>query len=140
VYEGESRKTLATALADLYRATTPANEFREDKLTKLSEQALLAPTVVVVWMQRTVGHKVPANEELEAVVCAMQNLMLSAAAIDLGSFWSSPPVVETPEFRQWLGLGDEDRCLGLIYLGWPKQNFAWPTSVRQPVAKVVSWA
>jgi nitroreductase len=140
VYEGESRQALATALADLYRATTPANEFREDKLVKLSENALLAPTVVAVWMQRTVGHKVPANEELEAVVCAIQNLMLSAAAIDLGSFWSSPPVIETPEFSQWLGLGNEDRCLGLIYLGWPKENFDWPTSVRQPVEKVVSWA
>jgi nitroreductase len=140
VYEGDSRQTLASALGQLYRETTPASEFREDKLVKLSENALLAPTVVVVWMQRTIGHKVPAIEELEAVACAMQNVMLSAAAIDLGSFWSSPPLIESTEFRQWLGISEEDRCLGLLYLGWPKAGDAWPRSVRKPVEQVVSWA
>ncbi len=140
VYEGESRAALAKALGDLYKATTPAHEFREDKMIKLSENALLAPTVVVVWMQRTVGHKVPAIEELEAVACAMQNIMLSAAAIELGSFWSSPPLVETKEFREWLGIGAEDQCLGLLYLGWPKEGFEWPRSQRKPVEGFVSWA
>jgi nitroreductase len=140
VYEGDLRQTLASALGKIYRETTPTSEFREDKLVKLSENALLAPTIVVVWMQRTVGHKVPAIEELEAVACAMQNIMLSAVAIDLGSFWSSPPLIESTEFRQWLGIGEEDRCLGLLYLGWPKTGDAWPRSVRTPVEQIVSWA
>jgi len=70
----------------------------------------------------------------------MQNIMLSAAAIDLGSFWSSPPLIESSEFRQWLGIGEEDRCLGLLYFGWPKAGDAWPRSVRKPVEQVVSWA
>lgn len=140
VYEGDSRAALAKALGDLYRATTPPNEFRDDKLIKLSENALLAPTVVVVWMQRSVGNKIPAIEELEAVACAMQNIMLSAAAVELGSFWSSPPLIETNEFRQWLGIGAEDQCLGLLYLGWPKSGFEWPRSQRKPVEGFVSWA
>ena len=140
VYEGAARQELAATLQRVYKEVTPAAEFREDKLIKMSENALLAPTVVVTWMQRTVGHKVPAIEEREAVVCALQNIMLSAAAVELGSFWSSPPLIDSQAFHEWLGLGDEDVCLGLLYLGWPKASFAWPKSARKPVGEVVGWA
>lgn len=140
IYEGAARQDLANALQRIYREVTPAHEFREDKLLKMSENALLAPTVVVTWMQRTVGHKVPAMEEREAVACALQNIMLSAAAVDLGSFWSSPPLIDSAAFRTWLGIGEQDECLALLYLGWPKPGFSWPSSVRKPVESVTTWA
>lgn len=140
VYEGESRQELASALQRIYREVTPASEFREDKLAKMSDNALQAPTVVATWMKRTVGHKVPAIEEREAVVCALQNIMLSAAAVELGAFWSSPPLLDSQAFRDWLGLGEEDICLALLYIGWPKPGFAWPASVRKPLESVVTWA
>ena len=140
VYEGPARQELATALQRIYREVTPAEEFREDKLAKMSENALFAPTIVVTWMQRTVGHKVPAIEEREAVTCALQNIMLSAAAVELGSFWSSPPLLDSPAFRAWLGIGDQDVCVALLYLGWPKPGFKWPISIRKPIANVTAWA
>ncbi len=140
VYEGDARQELAAAMQRIYREVTPPEEFREDKLIKMSENPLLAPTVIVAWMERSVGHKVPALEEIEAVACALQNLLLSASAVELGSFWSSPPLLESQAFKDWLGMHAEDRCLGLLYLGWPKAGFAWPHSVRKPVQNCVNWA
>ncbi|MFM2166478.1 MAG: hypothetical protein RIS79_849, partial [Verrucomicrobiota bacterium] len=31
------------------------------------------------------------------------------------------------------------RCVGLIYLGWPREGLKWPRSVRQPVASKIEW-
>lgn len=139
VFQGESRDRLAAAMHRIYRDTTPPQEFREDKLLKMSEQPLLAPTIVVWSMHRNPG-KIPASEEFAAVACAMQNLMLSATAAGLGSFWSSPPLIETEDFKQWLGIRAEDRCLGLLYLGWPKEGAPLPQSARRGLEEIVTWA
>ena len=139
VFSGSSRQRLADGLSTLYQQTTPAAEFREDKLQKMGSIPLLAPVVIACVMERSGGGKIPEVEEVEAVSCAMQNLMLSATAAGLGSFWSSPPVLDTAEFQNWLGIRNQDRCIGLLYLGWPKPGLTWPRSARQPVAGKITW-
>ncbi len=139
VFQGASRQTLAEALQTIYQQTTPAAEFREDKFKKMGENPLLAPVIIACVMVRSSGGKVPEIEEREALACALQNLMLSATAAGLASFWSSPPVLGTAEFQGYLGIRSEDRCVGLMYLGWPKAGLNWPRSVRQPVATKIVW-
>lgn len=139
VFSGDSRQLLAEGLRSIYQQTTPTAEFREDKLKKMGENPLLAPVIIACVMERKGGSKIPELEEIEAVSCALQNLMLSATAAGLGSFWSSPPLLDTAEFQKWLGIQREDRCLGLMYLGWPKENLNWPRSVRQPVTTKITW-
>lgn len=139
VITGETRRELAASLQQAYRESTPPAEFREDKLQKMGENPLLAPVVIACVMERNGGTKIPEIEELEALACALQNLQLSATAAGLGGYWSSPPVLDAGSFRAWLGLRPEDRCTGLIYLGWPKENFTWPRSVRRPVEEKVVW-
>ncbi len=130
---------LAAQMQEAYRESTPPAEFREDKLKKMGENPLLAPVVIACVMERHGGAKIPEIEEIEAVACALQNLQLSATAAGLGGYWSSPPVLDAPSFRDWLGIRAEDRCVGLIYLGWPKPSLNWPRSVRQPVETKIVW-
>lgn len=139
VFTGAARTRLADCLQALYRQTTPAAEFREDKLQKMGDNPRLAPVVVACVLERGGNAKIPEIEEVEALACAVQNLMLSATAAGLACFWSSPPVLETAAFGAWLGQGTADRCLGLIYLGWPKPGLAWPRSARQPAAAKTLW-
>jgi nitroreductase len=139
VHQGAARQRLAEAMQQIYRETTPANEFREDKMKKMGENPLLSPVVIVCVMERRGGAKIPEIEEIEAVACALQNLMLSATAAGLGCYWSSPPLLGTREFAEWLQIGVEDRCVGLIYLGWPREGLNWPRSVRQPVETKTRW-
>lgn len=137
VFQGEVRKELVGVMQQTYREVTPAPEFREDKLEKIGTNPLLAPVVIACVMERRGGAKIPQIEEVEAMACALQNLMLSATAAGLGSYWSSPPLLDGGTFRDYLKAGAEDRCVGLIYLGWPREGLNWPRSVRQPVASKI---
>lgn len=139
VFQGEGRSELSQTMQRIYRETTPAHEFREEKMSKMSTNPLLAPVVLAIGMARRGGDKVPELEEIEATACAVQNLALSASAVGLAGYWSSPPLVYTRDFAQWLGLGEQDRCLGLFYLGWPKDGFAEPKAVRHDVSEKITW-
>lgn len=139
VFQGDARKALSEKMQETYRATTPKAEFREDKMAKMAVNPLLAPVVIACVMQRNGGVKIPEIEEIEAHACALQNLQLSATAAGLGCYWSTPPLLESEPFHTWLGLRPADRCLGLIYLGWPRAGLNWPRSVRQPVETKIVW-
>jgi nitroreductase len=139
VIQGEARKRLADAMQRIYRDVTPAEEFRDDKFLKMGENPLLAPAIMAVSMTRSTGGKIPEIEEVEAVACAAQNLMLSATAAGLASFWSSPPVLDAAAFKAWLGITTEARVLGLIYLGWPRRELGSFHSMRKPLSNCVTW-
>lgn len=56
--------------------------------------------------------------------CAMENMMLAASAMGVGSCWINQPyhLTEDPELRALLapiGLTDEERICASLSLGWP---------------------
>jgi nitroreductase len=136
---GNSRNELADAMQRIYRDVTPPSEFREDKFQKMGDTPRLAPAIIAVSVRLTSGGKIPEIEEVEAVACAVQNLLLSATAVGLASFWSSPPLLDSAAFKVWLGVSEQDRVLGLICLGWPKQALSSYRSVRKPLDACVTW-
>jgi len=139
VFTGSSRQVLASKLVETYQLTTPQDQIRPDKMTKLRQNPLITPAVIACCVEKRGSDKIPFIEEVEAVACAIQNMMLTATAAGLGSFWSSPPVIGTEEFGAWLGLGAEDLCVGLLYLGWPEKTWV-PSSVpRRPIQEKVVW-
>ena len=138
VFTDEGRQGLASFCQDLYKRLTPDSNYRQDKYEKLGAQPLAAPVVIAIGMKRQQSGKIPEIEEIEAVACAVQNMHLSASAMGMAAFWSSPPICYTDEMRQWLGLGDpRDKCLGLFYLGWPKGD-QWPDGERGDVSEKVT--
>ncbi|MEX2581446.1 MAG: nitroreductase [Verrucomicrobiales bacterium] len=137
VFTGEGRRRLADFCQSLYRKKTPEKAFRPDKHEKLGAQPLEAPVVVVVGMKRQDSESIPEIEEIEAVACAVQNMHLTASALGMAAFWSSPPIVYTDEMREWLGLeGLRDKCLGFFYLGWPRGE-EWPAGTRGDVSEKI---
>ena len=114
------------------------DQFRPDKYEKLGKGPLLAPVGIAIGMKRQESGKIPAIEEVEAVACAVQNMHLTASAIGMAGFWSSPPIVYRPEVAKWLGLTENDQCLGVFYLGWPKEE-TWPEGQRGPIEEKVTW-
>lgn len=139
IYQGAARQDLSETMQRIYRATTPAAEFRQDKLTKMSQNPQLAPVVIVLWMARGGGEKIPELEEIEAVACAVQNLHLSASAAGMAGYWSTPPLVYSKEFADWLEIRPEDRCLGLFYLGWPRTDIPHAQGKRQYISDKLRW-
>lgn len=62
---------------------------------------------------------------------------LTASALGMAAFWSTPPIIYSDEMRQWLGLGDvRDKYLGFLYLGWPEAE-EWPEGSRGDLAEKI---
>ena len=137
VFTEESRKTLSDTLSMLYKELTPIENFREDKLAKMQARPFQASAAIVAYMKRGDNPKIPEIEEISSVACAIQNLCLTATAYGIGSFWSTPKIIYTKEMNDFLKISDEDKCMGIIYLGYP--NDEWPKGQRKPIEYLTEW-
>ena len=137
VFTEESRKTLSDTLSILYKQLTPTENFREDKFAKMQARPFQASAVIVAYMKRGDNPKIPEIEEISSVACAIQNLCLTATAYGIGSFWSTPKIIYTKEMNNFLKISDEDKCMGIIYLGYP--NDEWPKGQRKPIEYLTEW-
>lgn len=130
-------KQLAEFLPEIYKAKTPEQSFSARKYETLGKRPLHVSVIVAVCMERDPNRKIAEIEEIEAVACAVQNMYLTCTAYGIGGFWSSPGFIYTPEMNTFLGLGEEDKCLGLFYMGYPSEE--WPKSHRKPLEFVTQW-
>ena len=137
VYMGDSREKLSKNLGELYQLLTPKELYNEGKFKKISSRPFLSSVAIVVSMKRGGNEKIPEIEEVEAVACAIQNMCLTATAYGLGSFWSSPKIIYTPEMNKFLKLNPEDKCLGVLYVGYP--SIDWPKGQRKPIEYLTEW-
>ena len=137
VYMGDSREKLSKNLGELYQLLTPKELYNEGKFKKISSRPFLSSVAIVVSMKRGDNEKIPEIEEVEAVACAIQNMCLTATAYGLGSFWSSPKIIYTLEMNKFLKLKPEDKCLGVLYVGYP--SIDWPKGQRKPIEYLTEW-
>ncbi|MCY2987259.1 MAG: nitroreductase [Planctomycetota bacterium] len=136
VFTGAARRSLAEFLVEAYQRLTPPDQVRPAKQENLRRNVLQAPCVISLGLKRHAG-KIPVEEEIIAVACAVQNLHLTATAHGLGGFWSTQPIFDHPETKQYLGLEPTDRCLGMFFIGYP--SGPWPARTPGPIADKVQW-
>jgi len=111
---GEARAALGEAfVADMVARDLGDAGKRAKTLTKY----LRSPTVLVVAAER---HDNPQfhDENAFAVAAGIQNLLLGATAAGLASFWSTPPLPDSPTVLALCGFEPTARIIGVIYLGW----------------------
>lgn len=137
VFMDDSKKRLSQFLGSLYLAETPTERQNEAKLAKLLRRPLISSVVIAVSMMRQKEKKILEIEEMEAVACAIQNMHLTCTAYDLGMFWSTPKIIYSQAMNEFLALSKDDKCLGLIYLGYPAMD--WPKSHRIPLEYHTQW-
>lgn len=128
---------LAQSIPALYENWAPAEKFSQAKKDKLQARFEKISAAIFVCMKRDTASRIPEIEDVEAVACAVQNMMLTCTAYGLGSFWSSPGFVYTPQMNALLGLDEADKCLGIFYLGYP--GIEWPQSHRRPLEYHSEW-
>ncbi|RYD84352.1 MAG: nitroreductase, partial [Sphingobacteriales bacterium] len=96
-----------------------------------------ASHVIIAYMKRGSNPNIPAVEELAAASAAVQNILLAATALNIGSFWSTGGATLKPTMKEFLGLAEEDQVLGLLYLGYSDQH---PEGRRvTPIEEKVKW-
>lgn len=129
VFMGEGIRRLADFQSDIYREMTSEENFDLEKFTKLRERPLLASAIIGICMKRDEAERDPEVEEISSVAMAVQNMMLVAAAHGIGAFWSSGGMTYTPQMKEFMGLGEKDRFLGQLFLGYPNEE--WPKKTRR---------
>ncbi len=137
VFTGKALVRLSVKLGELYKTETPEEAYSEIKEQKLTSRPLKTSVIIVVSMERQETEKLPEIEEIEAVACAVQNMSLTATAYGIGAFWSTPGVIYGKAFADFLGLNTKDKCLGLLYLGYPSEE--WPKGQRKPIEYITQW-
>lgn len=134
VFREEGKDRLADFLGDMYKAQTPPELFSEAKWKGTREKVSRSSCVIAIRMAMH-PEKVPEWEELAAVACAVQNMWLTATALQVGAYWSTPGNLD--RFHSFLGLGPDEKCVGLFYMGYHRQPEKPP--VRKPVEQKVTW-
>ena len=84
-----------------------------------------APTLILV-SAALVGDPLRDEEDLHATAIAAYIVLLVAHARGFAGYWRTPAVLRTPEGRAATGLAPQERVLGLIHLGPPRQQGAPP--------------
>ena len=96
-----------------------------------------APTLVVASQVRAPDDPEQDEEDFSAASIAAYLVLLGAHARGLAGYWRTPAVLRTDEGRAALGIGDDERVLGLLHLGPPRQEQRQPD--RGPVGQYVSF-
>ena len=99
------------ALAALKQAAGPESAPKLDR----------APTLVVASAVQT-DDAVQNEEDLLATGVACYIVLLGAHERGLSSYWRTPGVLRTPEGRAAVGLPDDEHFVGLLHLGWCRQE------------------
>lgn len=128
---------LSEHLGRIYLDTVPTEKQNDAKLAKLISRPKMASAVIAVSMKRDESLRISEQDELLAVACAVQNMHLTCTAYGLGGFWSTPGIIHTPAMNHLLDLGENDKCVGLFYVGYPAVE--WPKGQRKPIEYVTTW-
>jgi nitroreductase len=133
VLEGDARKRLGSAMAELLRQKMP--DAAESQLAAEAAKPLRAPTIIAVAAKISKG-KIPEIEQVSAVAAAIQNMFLTAHALGYGAMWKTGAASYAPSVKELLGLAVEDHIVGYLYLG----TIAAPGPlVQTPIYDYVRW-
>ena len=117
VFSGNGLEGFANFQSKLYESLTPSERFEERKFTKLKDTPLLASHIIAIAVSPVEKSKIPLIEEIVATSCAVQNMLLSAAAKSIAVHWTSGGMTYTEEMKSFLGCKTKDLILGFLYLG-----------------------
>jgi nitroreductase len=116
-----------TALARLKEAAGPEAAAKLDR----------APTLIAVSVTLGGDDPVQDEEDLLAGAVAAYIVLLAAHGRGLAGYWRTPAVLRTDAGRAALGVPHDERIIGLLHLGPPRQEREAPE--RAPTGDVVTF-
>jgi nitroreductase len=138
VFTGSGLQQLAQGQAEVYKLVTEGDgTFKQDRYENLLRKPMLSSHIIAVAMKRDEKRSVPEVEEIGAVFCAIQNMLLTASAFDIGCYLSTGGVTYFDESRALFGLGAEDKLIGFLHVGRIKGVLQ--QGKRKPVQEKVNW-
>lgn len=134
VIRKDAKAKLGAELGRIYKEVIPAEKFLQKKYDSFAQKTSQADVIIAINIQFH-EDKVPNWEEIAATACAVQNMALTAEALNVGAYWSSPPLIDY--LGDFLGLSENEKCYGLFYMGY--HNAETRAANRTPMAEKVKW-
>lgn len=116
---GEAKDRFSEVLVDAYihQCTRQGHEALPESVRNEREKLGRAPLVIVACAIFDEDPKAPRDEQLLAVGCAVQNLLIAATSLGFGTMWRSGEAARDPLVKAALGIRLSDEIVGFIYLG-----------------------
>lgn len=138
VLQGESKRRLAELRRDLRarKFEDPEAPEVQKSLDKAYRDAADVPAIIVV-TTTIADDPVRREEDYAATFCAIENLLLGATALGLGTYLRTGTLIEDERLRALLDVPEDRRVVATIYLGYPAE----PPKLkpRTPVAEKTRW-
>jgi nitroreductase len=120
LFQGSARESFGQVLAEVCRAEeTDPGAFR---LQNEAKRFLRAPLVIAVISRITDNPAAPEWGQILSAGAACQNLIVAATALGFGVQWITEWYSYSPGVRRALGLADNERVAGFVYIGTPKEK------------------
>lgn len=104
-------------------------------LDRVYEDAVGTPVWIAVSCAVS-EDKVRREEDFAATAMAVQNLLLAATGLGLGTYLRTGELIEHPEMKALLGLPADHRIFGVVSVGHPAEI---PTKKRTPYTEKTVW-
>lgn len=137
VYEGEGLMRLADFQAERYKLRASVEQFIPDKYEKLRKKPLKCSHIIAVIMRRDPDLSIPEIEEVSAVACAVQNMLLMATSMGVGCYWSTGGVTYDKDAKQFFKMDEADQLMGFLNIGGADNVRG--KGRRKPVEDKVQW-
>jgi nitroreductase len=140
VFTGKGRGELARARAELARILAETEGEEEElaagRISRERKKAFRAPVVIAV-ISRGGRDEVETLENYAACAAAVQNMQLTAHALDLATVWRTGLQAYHPYMREFFGLEAGDKIVAYLYLGYP--DVEERSRRREPASSKTIW-
>lgn len=120
VFEGDARHQFGRKISAIYDKAHP--ECEASDILEEAGRLERAPVVVAVISSPDTSHKTPVWEQELSCGAVCYNLLLAASSAGWGAIWLSEWIAFNNQVDQLLGLAEEERIAGYIYLGKPEMD------------------
>lgn len=138
VLTGDSKRRFAELRRDrrAQRFEDPEAPEARKALEKAYDSVIDTPAVIAV-ATLVADDPVRREEDFAATCCAIQNMLLAAMSLGLGTYLRTGSLLEDPRLRELLGAGEGERVIATIYVGYPKEEPR--LKPRAPAAEKTRW-
>ncbi|MEL6857611.1 MAG: nitroreductase [Pseudomonadota bacterium] len=136
VFEGDQRAAFNTRAVEIQKAENP--DASEMMLAETAGYFTRAPVVIAVISSPDTNHKTPVWEQELSAGAVCFNALLAANACGWAGCWLTEWIAFSPGIDQLLGLTEDERIAGYIYLGTARED---PQERLRPDAasKIARW-
>jgi nitroreductase len=135
---GKSYRSTLDEYLSHYDKSPMRNFISDDDFIRFAETYGGAPVVIVVLVPADANPNF-RKADLESASAAMENLLLAATALGLGTCWMTGPIRDEKTLRRILSVPDDREIVAVTPLGYPEKIPAAPSRIDPFMEQKARW-